>query len=211
MCSRNFLSVAGVSYHFADIALKLIGLDPGRVGRINEVMGAALVGHEHAKAALDVACWDIFGKSVGLPVCELLGGRTDIALPIISSIPVKEPEAMRASVVKHRERVYVGHSVKFSGEPLSDAARIKPSLADRQLRKFFLVDTNCGLTVETALRTLILLPKKLGFVLEALCATYRECISLRRRTNIPIVIDELAISEASIIQLIADDAAEGIG
>lgn len=56
-----------------------------------------------------------------------------------------------------------------------------------------------------------LLPSGLDFVLEAPCATWRECVSLRRRTNIPIHFDELAISDASVIQVIADDAVEGIG
>ena len=51
-------------------------------------MDNTLVGHNHAKTALDVACWDAFGKSVDLPVCELLGGSTDLPLPMISSIHV---------------------------------------------------------------------------------------------------------------------------
>lgn len=201
----------GVRAGIAEIALHLIGLDPRRVDRINDAMDAALVGHEHAKTPLDVACWDIFGKSVGLPVCELLGGRTDLKLPIISSIHVGAPEEMRKRVAEHRSRGYAGHSVKLEGEPVSDAARIIASLADKQTGELFIVDANGGLTVETALRTLRLLPHGLDFVLEAPCATYRECISLRRRTNIPIHFDELATNEASIAQLIADDAAEGIG
>lgn len=41
-------------------------------------MDANLVGHEHAKTVWDIACWDIFGKFTGLPMCELLGGRTDV-------------------------------------------------------------------------------------------------------------------------------------
>ena len=201
----------GVRAGIAEIAPHLIGLDPRRVDRINEVMDAALGGHEHAKTPLDVACWDIFAESVGLPVCELLGGRTDLKLPIISSIHVGTPEDMRKRVAEHRSRGYTGHSVKLQGEPVSDAARISASLADRQSGKFFIVDANGGLTVETALRALRLLPPGLDFILEAPCATYRECVSLRRRTDIPIHFDELATNEASIAQLIADDAAEGIG
>lgn len=56
-----------------------------------------------------------------------------------------------------------------------------------------------------------LLPHGLDFMLEAPCATWRECLSLRRRTDVPIIFDELATNDASIAQLIADDAAEGIG
>jgi len=48
-------------------------------------------------------------------------------------------------------------------------------------------------------------------VLEAPCATWRECASLRRRTDVPIIADELAMSDDSIIQLIAEDWADGIG
>lgn len=201
----------GVRAGIAEIAPHLIGLDPRRVDRINDTMDAALIGHEHAKTALDVACWDIFGKSIGMPVCELLGGRTDVKLPIISSIYVGEPEEMRARVAKHRESGYIGHSIKIAGEPVTDAARIRASLADARAGEFFLVDANGGLSVETALRMLRLLPDGLDFVLEAPCPTWRECISLRRRTNIPIIFDELATNEPSIVQLISDDAAEGIG
>src|SRR5262245_3588812 len=75
----------GVRSGIAEIGPSLIGLDPRHVDRVNERMDFALVGHEHAKTALDVACWDIFGKSVGMPVCDLLGGRTDVRMPIISS------------------------------------------------------------------------------------------------------------------------------
>ncbi|OJJ04170.1 hypothetical protein ASPVEDRAFT_774416 [Aspergillus versicolor CBS 583.65] len=203
----------GVRAAIAEIAPKLIGLDPRRVDRINDAMDEALLGHESAKAAIDIACWDVFGKAVGMPVCELLGGRTDASLPIISSIYVGQPEEMRQRVAEHRERGYVGHSLKIDGEPSVDAQRITACLKDKQPGEFFLVDGNCGLTVETVLRMLRLLPSDAGldFVLEAPCATWRECLSLRRRTNIPIYFDELANSDVSVVQMIADDAVEGIG
>lgn len=201
----------GVRSGIAEIAPSLLGLDPRRVDRINDAMDAALIGHEHAKTALDVACWDIFGKSVGLPVCELLGGSTGARMPVISSIYMGEPDDMRRRVAEHRALGYIGHSVKIGGEPRDDAARIAASLADARSGEFYIVDANGGMTVESALRMLRLLPDGLDFVLEAPCATWRECLSLRRRTDVPIIFDELATNDASIVQLIAEDAAEGIG
>ncbi|CAN7345124.1 mandelate racemase/muconate lactonizing enzyme family protein [Mesorhizobium sp. LjNodule214] len=201
----------GVRSGIAEIAPSLIGLDPRRVDRINEAMDFALVGHEHAKTALDIACWDIFGKSVEMPVCELLGGRTNVRMPIISSIYVGDPEEMRRRVADHRAQGYIGHSVKVGDDPAIDAERIAASMADKKPGEFFLVDANGGMTVETALRMLRLLPQGLDFVLEAPCATWRECVSLRRRTDVPIIFDELATNDASIVQIIADDAADGIG
>lgn len=83
-------------------------------------------------------------------------------------------------------------------------------MADKQPGEFFLADANCGMTVEETLRMLRLLPKHLDFVLESPCATWKENISLRRRTDIPMIFDELATDAASIVQLISDDVAEGI-
>ncbi len=201
----------GVRAGIAEIAPSLIGLDPRRVDRINDAMDTALLGHLHAKTALDVACWDIFGKSVGMAACELLGGRTDVRMPVISSIYAGTPEDMRRRVQEHRSRGYTAHSVKVGDDPMLDAACIEASLADRRPGEYFIVDANGGMTVESALRMLSLLPRGLDFVLEAPCATWREIVSLRRRSTVPIIWDELADSDAAIAGLVAGDAAEGIG
>lgn len=202
----------GVRAGIAELAPHLIGLDPRRVDRINDTMDGALLGHEHAKTALDVACWDIFGKAVNMPICELLGGRTDAKLPIISSIGIGTPEDMRARVADHRRRGYIGHSVKVAGnDPVTDAERIVASTVDRTPKEFYLIDANGGFSPETALRTLRMLPSGLDVVFEAPCATRRECLSVRRRTDVPIIMDELATDPSSIVELIAEDAAEGIG
>lgn len=200
----------GVRAAIEEIAPHLIGLDPRRVDRINDAMDNALVGHEAAKSALDIACWDLLGKSTGLPVCELLGGRTELGLPIISSIHVGDPVEMRERVASYRARGYIGHSVKVDGDSEMDARRIAESLADKQPGEFFLVDANGGLTPETTLRMLRLLPHGLDFVLEAPCPTWRENVSVRRRTNVAMMLDELATTPSSIAQLIADDVVEGV-
>ncbi|KAH6889349.1 enolase C-terminal domain-like protein [Thelonectria olida] len=201
----------GVRAGIEEIAPRLIGLDPRRVDRINDAMDAALFGHEDAKTAIDVACWDVFGKAVGLPVCELLGGRTDVKLPIIASIPVADPEGTRKHVAESRAAGFTGFSVKIGGDPVANAARITAALESKEPHEFFLIDANGGLTVEAGLRMLRLLPDGLDFVLEAPCATYRESMSLRRRTNIPIIFDELVSNESTVAQLVADDAVDGVG
>lgn len=206
----------GVRAGIEEIAPHLIGRDPREVDRINDAMDEALIGHNHAKTAIDVACWDLFGKSVSLPVHTLLGGATGKRLPTISSIYAGTPEDMRARVAKHRAMGYMGHSVKVGaldseGGPALDAERIASAMADRQPGEYFLVDANGGLIPETALRMLRSLPEGLDFVLEAPCATWRETISLRRRCNVPIILDELAQEDCDIAKLVALDVADGIG
>lgn len=206
----------GTRAGIAEIAPHLLGRDPRQVDRINDTMDEALVGHNHAKTAIDIACWDVFGKAVNMPVCELLGGSTGVRMPVISSIYAGDPEDMRARVADHRARGYLGHSIKVGaldreGGPALDAERIKASLADRQPGEYFIVDANGGLIPETALRMLRMLPDGLDFVLEAPCSTWRETLSLRQRCSVPIIIDELAQQDSDITQIVAQDMADGIG
>lgn len=207
---------AGTRAGLAEVAPAVIGLDPRCPDRINDAMDEALAGHLHAKAPIDVACWDLFGKTARMPVCDLLGGRVPGPIPLISSIHAGEPDDMRARVAIHRAKGFVGHSIKVGaseaeGGPTLDAERIRACLADRGPGEWFLVDANGGLTPEHALRMVRLLPPGLDFVFEAPCATWCETMSLRRRIPIPILWDELAQSEADLIQIIAGDGGDGIG
>ncbi|MCJ8333000.1 MAG: mandelate racemase/muconate lactonizing enzyme family protein [Epibacterium sp.] len=206
----------GVRAGIEEIAPHLIGRDPREVDRINDAMDEALTGHNHAKSALDLACWDVFGKSVDLPVFTLLGGSTRNRLPAISSIYAGVPEDMRNRVAEHRAKGFMGHSVKVGaldseGGPALDAERITASLADRQPGEYFIVDANGGLLPETALRMLRMLPSELDFVLEAPCATWHETLSLRQRCDVPIILDELAQDDGDIAKLVRLDIADGIG
>lgn len=149
-----------------------MGLDPRHFDRVNDEMDATLLGHHHAKTPIDVACWDIAGKAADMPVCDLLGGRLDMSVPLISSIGTDDPDKMREHAQKMRKVGFMGHSLKIGaseqeGGPMLDAERVKACLADREPGEWFLVDANNGLTPEHALRFLELLPSRLGFVLEA--------------------------------------------
>ena len=205
----------GVRAGIAEIAPHLLGLDPRKSDRVYDTMDQALVGHWHAKTALDVACWDIFGQSVGLPVSELLGGGDGVPMPVISSIYAGDPEDMRTRVQQHRAKGYKGHSIKIGasqseGGPRLDAARIEACLADAAADELFIVDANGGLSVEVALRLLKQLPSHLDFILEAPCRTWQEQKRLSQRCDTPLMIDELAQDDVSVLQMVQDQCADGI-
>ena len=206
----------GVRSALTLLAPAVIGLDPRCHDRIQDAMDAALVGHEAAKTAIDVACWDAHGKSAAMPVCDLLGGRIEAPVPVISSIGSDSPEAMRASVAAHRAAGFMGHSVKIGasdaeGGPALDADRITACLADRQPGEWFLADANGGMTPEAVLRMLAHLPGGTDIVIEAPCASWRETASLRSRCRLPILLDELIQSDADLIHAVATDACDGVG
>src|SRR5579875_958069 len=63
-----------------DLAPFVVGQDPRRIEHLYQIMyrqpffRAGVVGMS-AISGIEIACWDIFGQSVGLPIYQLLGGR----------------------------------------------------------------------------------------------------------------------------------------
>ena len=81
-------------------APELEGLSPWQ----REVVRARLhrtVGNPAAKAAVDMALWDVLGKSTGLPVTELLGGFTD-ELRVSHMVGFAPPQVMLAEAQRIR-------------------------------------------------------------------------------------------------------------
>ncbi len=78
---ETFYGPASAEAHIHQmIAPKLIGQDPRNIERLqSELIGyVGFVGSSaemRGASAIDIALWDIFGQSVGLPLCDLLGGR----------------------------------------------------------------------------------------------------------------------------------------
>ncbi|HJS33070.1 MAG TPA: enolase C-terminal domain-like protein, partial [Alphaproteobacteria bacterium] len=64
----------------------LIGADPGSVTAIMEALDHAVVGHGEAKAAIEMALFDILGQRLGAPIHALLGGAVRDEVPLSVSI-----------------------------------------------------------------------------------------------------------------------------
>ena len=58
---------AGARAALGALAPAVLGVEAGNLGAVNAAMDTALMGHGYAKSAIDTACWDAFGRSVGLP------------------------------------------------------------------------------------------------------------------------------------------------
>jgi L-alanine-DL-glutamate epimerase-like enolase superfamily enzyme len=46
-----------------EIAASVIGLEVSNLAAVNATLDRALLGHAYAKSAIDIACWDAYGKS----------------------------------------------------------------------------------------------------------------------------------------------------
>jgi L-alanine-DL-glutamate epimerase-like enolase superfamily enzyme len=81
-------------------------------------MDEVLKGHGYAKSAFDAACWDILGKSTGLPVYMLLGGKLSEYAPIYRVVPQAAPDAMAGEMQKYREAGYRYSRSRWARTPM---------------------------------------------------------------------------------------------
>ena len=199
----------GVRAGLAELAPHLIGRDPLNVGEINRVMDAALLGHPHAKAPLDIACWDILGKSTGLPVYTLLGGRAQEEVELYRAISQLPPDEMAANVAKYRAEGYRRFQLKVGGDPNDDIARIHAARRTLGDDDVLVADANTGWTRHEAARVVSAVGE-LDVYIEQPCATFAECLSIRRRTTRPFVLDETIDGLDTLLRGLSEDAMDVI-
>lgn len=150
-----------------------------------------------ATAALEMACWDLKGKAVGRPLCDLLGGRLRDEIPFASYIfyrhnrkegggRVSNPD----EVVAYTKELHARHdfpAIKFKGgvfppeEEVAALNALRAAFPDRKLR----YDPNAVLSASTSIR--------IGKLIEPLDIEYYEdpcwgneaMARVRERVHIP--------------------------
>ena len=103
------------------IAPHVIGANPFEIAAIHARMDEAIEGAEPAKAAIDIAVYDIVGKALDVPVYTLLGGRVREAIPLSHSIMFGSPEEMAELAGELKGRGFRTVKVKV-GQDVDEAA-----------------------------------------------------------------------------------------
>ena len=200
---------AGVRAGIKEIGPALIGADPRALDAINARMDAALRGHSYVKAPIDVACWDILGKATGLPVSVLLGGMQQDSAVLYRAISQEEPEAMAGKVAGYRAEGYRKFQLKVGGAVGDDIERIRACRATLEPEDVLVADANTGWTLHEAARVALAV-RDLDVYIEQPCFSYHECLSVRRQTALPFVLDEVIDSVDMLLRGLGDHAMDAI-
>ena len=75
-----------------EMAPGLIGCDPTQLLSLHRTMDGLLAGHAYAKAAIDIAAYDLCGKQLGLRVADLLGGAVTERVPSYYASGIGDPD-----------------------------------------------------------------------------------------------------------------------
>ncbi|MGA8903434.1 MAG: cis-3-hydroxy-L-proline dehydratase [Candidatus Bathyarchaeia archaeon] len=193
----------GVRAGIAELGPHLLGEDPLEVDRLNRRMDSALKGHPYVKSPIDMACWDILGRVTGQPVCVLLGGRYGEDFGLYRAISQESPESMASRVAGYRQEGYRRFQLKVGGDPESDIERIRAVSARLQPCDRLVADANTGWLMHDAMRV-VRAVEDVDVYIEQPCLTYEECLSVRRQTNHPFVLDEVIDSIDMLLRGKAD-------
>jgi L-alanine-DL-glutamate epimerase-like enolase superfamily enzyme len=180
----------GVRAGLAELGPHLIGEDTQELARLNRKMDAVLKGHPYVKSAVDMACWDLLGQATGLPVCVLMGGRFGDDVTLYRAISQEAPDAMAAKVAGYRAEGYRRFQLKVGGDPDVDVERIKAVAAVLQPGDRLVADANTGWRTHDALRV-VRGVRDIDVYIEQPCLTYEECLTVRRHSDHPFVLDEV--------------------
>ena len=105
------------------IAKTIVGRDVDEFEPLLQSVQKCIVGNSSAKAAVDMALWDLYGQLYRIPVYKLLGGgRKQIVTDI--TISVNDPDTMASDARKAVARGYDCLKMKVGVNPELDVARL---------------------------------------------------------------------------------------
>ena len=188
----------------------LVGADPTRITALRSRMDRELKLNPFTKAAVEMALWDLLGKSAGLPVVQLLGGPVRERIPIKMVIGAFDtPRAVRLAE-KFLESGVRCLKVKVGLDPEADQARVR---AVREVAGGDVpigIDANCGWNLPTARRVIRELESlDLLFIEQPVPAGNLDWLrELRRETHTPIMADESVFTLSDALDVVTARAAD---
>jgi len=200
----------GARAALAEVAPGLIGQDARAIEVVRSEMDARLDGHAYAKAAIDIALWDLAGKLDGRRVCELLGGGRRERVPAYHATSVGEPEQVAREA---REKVAAGFrriQIKVGGRAVErDVATLRKvweAVADEAR---LVADANRGWTGRDAM-LFSNACADIPLCLEQPCNSLDEIAAVRRHLCHPVYLDESAEDLASVLRALTWNACDGL-
>lgn len=201
----------GARAAIAEMAPKLIGLDPTQIVQLNRAMKAALDGHNYAKAAIDTAAWDLAGKRYDRRLCDLLGGTTSDTVPTYYAIAVAAPDEQARVAAERQAEGFRRLQIKVGGRDVEeDIEAIRRIAQVLKPGTRLAADGNRGLTG----RDTVLLSQRLRdipMILEQPCATLDEIAAIKGQVCHPVYLDEVTEDVNIVTRAIGDRLADGFG
>lgn len=194
-----------------EIAPHLIGADPLQIDHVGLLMDENLNGHRYAKAAVDIALWDIAGHAYNARLCDLLGGALQERVPSYYAIGICTPDEAARTASEMQSAGFPRLQLKVGGRAAEeDIAAIHKVREVLRPETKLVIDVNRGWTTRDAL-AISHACRNLSFVLEQPCNTLEETSAIRSQLCHPIFLDESTESLAVVVRAAGLGLCDGFG
>ncbi len=200
-------SAAALDVHFRPL---VVGRPASAVSRIMADADAALVGHGDAKAALEMALYDLMGRERGVSVSELLGGRFRDTIPLSVSIANPDFDAdleLAERIVADGVRLFkIKTGVAGHDFDLMRLETLKQRFPQVEIR----IDYNQGLTPLEAMRYVPDIDRfEPGFIEQPVRApNWQAMKAIRAAIRAPLVADESIFAPADALRAVREGIAD---
>ena len=200
------------------LAPVILDADPSDLAAIHERMDRAIrpsfsVGQPVCKAAVDLACYDLWGKQTNRSVSELLGGARQRQVRLSWTVNSPTMADAEAQLALANARGYDSFNIKigYPQTPQYDLQLVS-MVCNFAPGGFHWADANTSYDVETALA---MAPKLADAGLQGLESPLppnriRGYQTLKRQGALPILMDEGIVSPVEVAEFIALDMFDGI-
>jgi L-alanine-DL-glutamate epimerase-like enolase superfamily enzyme len=192
------------------LAPLLIDEDPTAIERLTLRMQRGLAGHPFTKAGLEIALWDLLGKSAGMPLYRLLGGPVRDAVPTKFSVSGLEPEQAVEIALWAVEQGFRTMKVKVGIEPEQDLTRVRAIRAAVGPDIRLAVDANGGWSPRVAIQSIRALADCNLLFAEQPVAPFDVAwlADVRRQVSVPIMADESVYTLQDAMAIVRAAAAD---
>ena len=189
----------------------IVGRDVDDFEDLMKAVQKSIVHNSSAKAAVDMALWDLYGQLYRIPVHKLLGGsRKEIITDI--TISVNDPEEMARDAINAIERGYETLKVKVGANPALDVARLAAVRQAIGPDYCIRIDANQAWTPKQAVRLLNQMQEKgldIEFVEQPVKAADFEGMKyVTERSHVPVLADESVFSPDDALKIMQMGAAD---
>lgn len=193
------------------IGKSIIGMDVDDFEDVMQKVQKSIVGNTSAKAAVDMAVWDLYGQKYGIPVYKLMGGaRKNITTDI--TISVNDPETMVKDSLIALNRGYDCLKMKVGINPEMDVARLKAVRQAVGNEVTIRIDANQAWTPKQAVKILNAMQEQglqIELVEQPVPAHDLEGMKyVTERSYVPVLADESLYSPADAATILRMGAAD---
>jgi len=195
------------------LAPAVIGMNPVEFGKIHDLMDSLVKNAPAAKAAIDIACYDLVGKHLRIPVYELIGGRYHEKFPITHVLSIGKPEDMAEQAVQKVAEGYKSFKMKVGRDVTSDVARIRAVREQVGEHIAIRVDVNQGWqsSANTMQAAKQLESLNIDWLEQPVVADDIDAmVEVKLKTTIPLMIDEGLCGLRDMREIVAKRAAHKV-